>query len=595
MSFIASYVIYYVIYSQLYVSINRGIFQGDSLSPLLFCLAVDPLSKLLNEMEKGYSLKGRMKNPDYTVNHLLYMDDLKLYANNQITLEQQLKLVHSFSSNIGMDFGLDKCAKLVIKKGKTVHTEGIQLNESTIINDIIEGESYKYLGIEEVSTIEHAKMRSRAANNYFKTIKIILKTYLSPKNKILAINQLATPALQYSFGIVEWPQRDINKIDTEVRKLLIRGKLFYKDQSHDRLYLPRARGGMGLVEVDSSHKASVVSLAQYIQSSTDPYLRLVREHHGELPDSLSLLKLAGIFLGEEIHGTVIDKTATQLARSSRKKMVSAHQDGRVGNWRRSKRAGPFRTLIEKDIIDKEGSFEWLKRGALNYDGERIILAAQDQGLYTNGVKKLLGLTNDDRCRFCKQAQESSNHLLAGCPVLLNESRYTIRHNRVCRVLHWRLCKHFGFNVIKDSWKHEPPSILDNCNARITYDMTIPVSRHILNGALRPDIVVIDKKKNTGLIIDVSVPNDFNICKQEREKVVKYQDLKNDMKDTYELDSTEIVPVILGATGIIKNNFAKYLKRIPGNINCLELQTEVVKESVSLLKRALGCQLLTSGP
>ena len=32
------------------VNIRRGIFQGDGLSPLLFCLALDPLSKLFNEL-----------------------------------------------------------------------------------------------------------------------------------------------------------------------------------------------------------------------------------------------------------------------------------------------------------------------------------------------------------------------------------------------------------------------------------------------------------------------------------------------------------------------------------------------------------------
>ena len=61
------------------VKIRRGIFQCDSLSPILFDLASIPLSKLLNDMKDGYHLgKNRPK-----VNHLLYMDDLKLYGNDQ--------------------------------------------------------------------------------------------------------------------------------------------------------------------------------------------------------------------------------------------------------------------------------------------------------------------------------------------------------------------------------------------------------------------------------------------------------------------------------------------------------------------------------
>ena len=56
------------------IMIKSGIFQGDSLSPLLFCLALAPLSSLLNESTYGYHTQG------YKITHLLYMDDLKMYA-----------------------------------------------------------------------------------------------------------------------------------------------------------------------------------------------------------------------------------------------------------------------------------------------------------------------------------------------------------------------------------------------------------------------------------------------------------------------------------------------------------------------------------
>ena len=52
--------------------INSGIFQSDSLSPLLFCFALTPLSYELNDTGHGYNI-GEEK-----INHLFYMDDLKL-------------------------------------------------------------------------------------------------------------------------------------------------------------------------------------------------------------------------------------------------------------------------------------------------------------------------------------------------------------------------------------------------------------------------------------------------------------------------------------------------------------------------------------
>ena len=55
------------------VNIKRGIFQGDALSPLLFVVAMIPLTHVLRKIKSGYEFtKSKEK-----INHLLYMDDLK--------------------------------------------------------------------------------------------------------------------------------------------------------------------------------------------------------------------------------------------------------------------------------------------------------------------------------------------------------------------------------------------------------------------------------------------------------------------------------------------------------------------------------------
>ena len=58
------------------VNIKKGILQGDTLSPLLFAIVLIPLSMILQEIQSGYQLdKHSIK-----INHLLFMDDLKLYG-----------------------------------------------------------------------------------------------------------------------------------------------------------------------------------------------------------------------------------------------------------------------------------------------------------------------------------------------------------------------------------------------------------------------------------------------------------------------------------------------------------------------------------
>ena len=52
-----------------------------------------------------------------------------------------------------MEFGIEKCAMLVMKKGKKI-TEGIELPSQDKIRILGEKENYKYLGILEADTIK---------------------------------------------------------------------------------------------------------------------------------------------------------------------------------------------------------------------------------------------------------------------------------------------------------------------------------------------------------------------------------------------------------------------------------------------------------
>ena len=59
-----------------------------------------------------------------------------------------------FSKDIGMEFDIEKCAMLVIEKGKIVKSVGMELLEGKVIKSLQEGESYKHLGILEAERDE---------------------------------------------------------------------------------------------------------------------------------------------------------------------------------------------------------------------------------------------------------------------------------------------------------------------------------------------------------------------------------------------------------------------------------------------------------
>ena len=81
---------------------------------------------------------------------------------------------------------------------------------------------------------------------------------------------------------------------------------------------------------------------------------------------------------------------------------------------------------------------------------------------------------------------------------------------------------------------------------MTYLLPIFAGRFIEGGAIKPDIVVWNRKAKTAQIIEVTVPNDYGRNRAEREKNNKYQDLKNDPIRTWGLSEIELIPVVVGA-------------------------------------------------
>ena len=73
--------------------------SGDSLSPLLFCVALNPLKTKLNRVDCGYQIHRTEKK----ISHLLYMDDLKLLGRSEDDLQKEIKVVKSITKDINMN------------------------------------------------------------------------------------------------------------------------------------------------------------------------------------------------------------------------------------------------------------------------------------------------------------------------------------------------------------------------------------------------------------------------------------------------------------------------------------------------------------
>ena len=141
-----------------------------------------------------------------------------------------------------MNFGLEKCARICLKRGRVQSKMHI---ENTFENDIKEldpSKAYKCLGIEESFDIQHKNEKETLKKEYLRRLRLVLGTELSAKNKIQALGSLALPVLRYTFGIVNWHQEELQNLDGKTRKLLTVHGQHHPRACVNRLYVPKKQG-----------------------------------------------------------------------------------------------------------------------------------------------------------------------------------------------------------------------------------------------------------------------------------------------------------------------------------------------------------------
>ena len=94
------------------------------------------------------------------------MDDIKLFAKNEKEVETLIHAIRIYIQVIGMEFGIEKCAMLVMKSGKRHMTGGMELPNHAKIRTLGENETYKYLGILEADTIKQVEMKDKIPKEY---------------------------------------------------------------------------------------------------------------------------------------------------------------------------------------------------------------------------------------------------------------------------------------------------------------------------------------------------------------------------------------------------------------------------------------------
>ena len=256
-----------------YLKVKSGVLQGDSFSPLLFCIAMAPISHAINQTKCGYTTaSGKFDNMQLTLSHIFYMDDLKLFGNSAKNLASLTNKVESISAAINMKMNTKKCAvaNFIPKRLRKEQVEGEDPDQDDgSFPSLDSGGLYKYLGIEQTIKMKESEAWDRVEEKCCKTATQIWDSDLTFRQKVNTFNSTVIPALSYIItntikgsGKYQSVLERGEKLDKKFRKKLVELKARYKASCVARLYLSTELGGCGLKAVkDAIEEATIYSWA----------------------------------------------------------------------------------------------------------------------------------------------------------------------------------------------------------------------------------------------------------------------------------------------------------------------------------------------
>jgi len=163
------------------IKIERGTIQGDTLSPLLFLIFIEPLLRWLQSGGRGYKhgCLSKSLHADHTTSASAHADDMLASALSATDLARQAEKIEAFVNWSGMAVNVKKCAVTGILGGQACRNGSDKVLSSKMMKMLQQRlemvkiyntpipflhphtEPYRYLGVDITPTFNWARHLDR--------------------------------------------------------------------------------------------------------------------------------------------------------------------------------------------------------------------------------------------------------------------------------------------------------------------------------------------------------------------------------------------------------------------------------------------------
>lgn len=375
----------------------KGLRQGDPMSPFLFTIVMEYLSRALYELRKDSNFSFHPGCKRLGITHLSFADDLLLFAKGDfLSVCSMFKLITQFTEASGLKANLNK---------SSVYFGGVPNEIKQLILDQLgfaPGElPFKYLGI-PLSTRKMSLIQWQPLVDKI-TAKITSWTArkLSYAGRVQLVQTITFGIQAYWAQIFLIPAKILKMLDATCRSYIWTGNASITKKAYvawDKMCIPKSAGGLGLMNLQLWNRAAILKLGWDLANKKDTlwikwihsmYIKQQQIHNIKIPNQASWM------VRKILEATVTLSQQQQLSHidcSVRK--LYLHQIGQLPRVM-------WRNLTIKNPARPKAVFN-------------LWLILQDR-LPTKVRVKQWNSNIDSMCILCQQWEESRNHLFYHCP------------------------------------------------------------------------------------------------------------------------------------------------------------------------------------
>ena len=118
-------------------------------------------------------------------------------------------------------------------------------------------------------------MKKKFGDEYLRRFRLVLKSKLNGKNKIKGTNTWAVSLMRYGAGILKWTSEELKALDRRTRNMMTMNKALHPKSNVERIYIPREKGGRGLISCEGCVRSEENCLGWYAKGSDEPMLKVM--------------------------------------------------------------------------------------------------------------------------------------------------------------------------------------------------------------------------------------------------------------------------------------------------------------------------------